>query len=394
LTSIKNAILLREQGIDAHISFIDIRTPYAYEDYYEQARKLGVRFLHGRVSNIEKNPVANQLNVELENSFTGELLTLDMDLVVLSSAIIPSAGTEDLKEMLGINKNSSPKSNFFNPLYSKIKTSESESKGIFLCGSAIEPMFIKETLTHASATAFKVLKYLKYTIFQADLLVSKIDEEACDGCKACVELCPFEAIDFDEAKDLAVINELKCEGCGVCTAICPTGAAQLTNNEREILFRQIEALLSTKRALEGERGGEATKTILAFVCNECAYGSVDLAGINKHQYPPNVLVVAVPCIGRISPLDILKAFVEGADAVMLASCPEERCQYLRGNTIAALVVEFTKNILNEIGIDGNKVELFSMTSSEPNKFIDAVNEMNERVSSLIEPMETPRNATK
>ena len=377
-SSIKNAILLREQGIDAAISFIDIRTPYAYENYYEQARKLGVQFLHGRVSNIEQ--AANHLSVELENSFIGEIITLDTDLVVLSSALIPSAGTEDLKEILGINKAPSPKSNFFNPLYAKIKTSESESKGIFLCGSAIEPMFIKETLTHASATAFKVLKYLKYTIFQADLLVSKIEEEACDGCKACVELCPFEAIDFDEVKDLAVINDLKCEGCGVCTAICPTGAAQLTNYERDILFRQVEALLSTKKALEGDT---EDKTILAFVCSECAYGSVDIAGINNWEYPPNVLIASVPCIGRISPLDILKAFVEGADAVMLASCPEERCQYLRGNTIAALVVEFTALILNEIGIDANRVELFSMTSSEPNKFIEAVQEMNKRLNYLI-----------
>ncbi len=377
-SSIKNAILLREQGIDAAISFIDIRTPYAYEDYYEQARKLGVQFLHGRVSNIEQ--AANHLSVELENSFTGEIITLDTDLVVLSSAMVVRAGTEDLKEQLGINRESSQKRNFFHPLYRKIKTSESDSKGIFLCGSAVEPMFIKETLTHASATAFKALKYLKYTIFQADLLVSKIEEEACDGCKACVELCPFEAIDFDEAKDLAVINDLKCEGCGVCTAICPTGAAQLTNYERDILFRQIEALLSTKKALEVDI---PSKTILAFVCTECAYGSVDLAGINNLQYPPNVLVVSVPCIGRISLLNILKAFVEGADAVMLASCPEERCQYLRGNTIASLVVDFTKNILNEIGIDENRVELFSMTSSEPNKFIDAVREMNKRLNYLI-----------
>ena len=68
---------------------------------------------------------------------------------------------------------------------------------------------------------------------------------------------------------------------------------------------------------------------------------------------------------------------------MLASCPEERCQYLRGNTIASLVVDFTKNILNEIGIDENRVELFSMTSSEPNKFIDAVKEMNKRLNYLI-----------
>jgi coenzyme F420-reducing hydrogenase delta subunit/Pyruvate/2-oxoacid:ferredoxin oxidoreductase delta subunit len=245
-------------------------------------------------------------------------------------------------------------------------------------------MFIKEALTHASATAFKVLKYLKFTIYQADLLISKIEEEACDGCKACVELCPFESIDFDEAKDKAIINELKCEGCGVCTAICPTGAAQLTNYEREILFRQIETLISTKKNLEGD----ATKTLLAFVCTECAYGSVDLAGINNWQYPPNVLVVSVPCIGRISPLDILKAFVEGIDGVLLASCPEERCQFLRGNTIASLVVDFTKDILNEIGIDGNRVELFSMTSSEPNKFIEAVQEMNKRLNYVIVKQET------
>jgi Fe-S-cluster-containing dehydrogenase component len=55
-----------------------------------------------------------------------------------------------------------------------------------------------------------------------------INNELCIGCKACVEACPFGAMQFDDDRDIAV----KCDMCVVrqeegkgpaCTAICPTG---------------------------------------------------------------------------------------------------------------------------------------------------------------------------
>ncbi len=58
--------------------------------------------------------------------------------------------------------------------------------------------------------------------------------------------------------------------------------------------------------------------IIAFCCNWCAYAGADLAGLNRKKYPANLLVVRVPCSGRVNPQFVLRAFQKGADAVLVA----------------------------------------------------------------------------
>ena len=53
--------------------------------------------------------------------------------------------------------------------------------------------------------------------------------------------------------------------------------------------------------------------ILAFMCNWCAYGAADLAGVSRLQYPPNVRVVRVMCSATVSPHHILRTLQDGAD---------------------------------------------------------------------------------
>jgi len=58
--------------------------------------------------------------------------------------------------------------------------------------------------------------------------------------------------------------------------------------------------------------------ILGFLCNWCAYGGADLAGVSRLQYPPNLRPVRVMCSGRVDPLFIIQALKEGADGVLVA----------------------------------------------------------------------------
>lgn len=58
--------------------------------------------------------------------------------------------------------------------------------------------------------------------------------------------------------------------------------------------------------------------ILAFVCNWCAYAGADLAGVSRTQYPSNVLLIRVMCTGRVNPGFLLKAFLKGADGVLVS----------------------------------------------------------------------------
>jgi len=58
-------------------------------------------------------------------------------------------------------------------------------------------------------------------------------------------------------------------------------------------------------------------TIVAFLCNWCAYTGADLAGTSRMKYKPNVRVIRVMCSGRVEPAFVLKAFQQGADGVMV-----------------------------------------------------------------------------
>jgi F420-non-reducing hydrogenase iron-sulfur subunit len=57
--------------------------------------------------------------------------------------------------------------------------------------------------------------------------------------------------------------------------------------------------------------------IIAFICNWCAYGAADLAGVSRLQYPPNVRAVRVMCSATVSPHHILRALQDGADGVLV-----------------------------------------------------------------------------
>ena len=58
--------------------------------------------------------------------------------------------------------------------------------------------------------------------------------------------------------------------------------------------------------------------IVGFLCNWCAYGGADLAGVSRLQYPPNLRPIRVMCSGRVDPLFIVRALKEGADGVLVS----------------------------------------------------------------------------
>ena len=57
--------------------------------------------------------------------------------------------------------------------------------------------------------------------------------------------------------------------------------------------------------------------IIAFLCNWCAYGAADLAGVGRLQYPPNIRAIRIMCTGRMDPLFVVEAFRAGVDGVFV-----------------------------------------------------------------------------
>jgi F420-non-reducing hydrogenase iron-sulfur subunit len=122
--------------------------------------------------------------------------------------------------------------------------------------------------------------------------------------------------------------------------------------------------------------------IVAFCCQFCAYSAADLAGSMRLQYPPSMRIVRLMCTGKVDPIFLIRAFEEGADGVFVAGCIEGNCHFLEGNIRARKRVRYIKTILDEIGVGGERLEMFNMSSSEGPKFVAAVNEMTERIKRL------------
>jgi len=125
-----------------------------------------------------------------------------------------------------------------------------------------------------------------------------------------------------------------------------------------------------------------TGRIVGFCCSYCGYASADLAGRQGLEYSPDVMIVKLPCSGRIDVLHILRAFRQGADAVFVAGCLEGNCNFANGNYEARKRVNEAKGILESLGIDPRRLEMFNVASNQGWRFPRIVEEMVSRVEEL------------
>ena len=121
------------------------------------------------------------------------------------------------------------------------------------------------------------------------------------------------------------------------------------------------------------------KKIIAFCCAESAYRAADRAGRLRIHYPDNVRVIRVPCAGRVSVLHILKAFEKGAAGVLVMGCQEGACRHLTGNIRAKERVKYAADLLQEVGIDRERVKMVNFGPDMAQKFVREVKEMTEKI---------------
>ncbi|MCL4467090.1 MAG: hydrogenase iron-sulfur subunit [Chloroflexi bacterium] len=122
--------------------------------------------------------------------------------------------------------------------------------------------------------------------------------------------------------------------------------------------------------------------IVAFCCTYCAYAAADLAGSMRLRYPTNVKIVKIPCTGKLDSLYIMRAFEKGADGVYVAGCLEGQCHFLEGNINAKRRVKYLKKVLEEIGIGGERLEMYNMSAAMGPRFAEVANEFTARIREL------------
>lgn len=244
--SLKFSHLVKEKtGAEVFEFYIDVRAAgKGYEEFYDRIREEDVHFIRGKVGSVTNVPVNDEekgkLVVIAENTLAGKRLRVPVDMVVLSTGLESSDGVTDITGML---KLSIDKDGFFIEKHPKLAPTETASDGIYIAGCSSGPKDIPESVASAQATAAMALKLISKGKVEVEATTAWIDEEACAGCKICVNVCPYNAIEYDEEKGISVMNEVLCKGCGTCAATCPIGAARARHFNDQQILNEIEGVL-------------------------------------------------------------------------------------------------------------------------------------------------------
>ncbi|MHA2377946.1 MAG: hydrogenase iron-sulfur subunit [Candidatus Thorarchaeota archaeon] len=382
--AIDNSLELLERNPEANVSvvYMDIRVPFENEIIYKESRERGVDYVRGRISRVwEKD---GQTQVRIYDSLLNQYFEVIPDLLVLSTAILPPADVAELSETLGY---ALEEDGHVKELYGKLRRTETRRRGVVAAGGVTRPQFVFEAVTDAQAAALVLHNELHGGTIEKNARGAVLNVDDCVGCSLCAQQCPrgvplmieeTEAEEEDEEQKIlfkAAIDTLNCHACGVCQSLCPSGATQLNFLSNEQLWSEIETLLD-------DAGSEYPITV-CFYCEECSVSTIDIVGTRRMEYPASTRLIPVPCAGRVSIIDILKTFEQGASTVMIAACEKDRCHIGgTGNEIAQVQVDVARDILNAIGWKGERVDMFRMFSAEPERFTSAIQEMVKRAQKL------------
>jgi heterodisulfide reductase subunit A2 len=272
----------------------------------------------------------------------------------------------------------------------------------FLAGSARIPCDLREALRQGRRAADQVAQIVelaKAGQLYAPRMVCSVDSSKCLGCGLCNEICDCGGIEPFEGKGGNIprqVDPMVCTGGGTCAAACPYHALTLQNNTREMRQARVTELA---RSLDS---GE----ILGFGCNWGGGAAADHAGLKELRYDPRFYLMPIGCIGQLDPATIGRAFLEGANGLLLIGCPPEECHHSYGLDHTWSRVNLIKKLLTLCGVERSRVALAHADMNEPERFVITVNRFmaqmdelgpikrdeptKEKIRALYDSLENPR----
>ena len=237
--ALKHAHQIRDKtDAEVYEFYMDMRAfGKAYEEFYERVQEEGIIFVRGRGAEVEVLP-DGKLRVKGEDANLGRLVFVDVDLVILESAIEPQPDADRVASLFGLGRTPD---GWFAEAHPKLRPVETATAGVFMAGCAQGPRDIPDTVAHAGAAALEVVRLFNQGEVTISPTVAVVDREACVGCGECILACPYSAISRVEGK--AEVNPALCHGCGTCVATCPAGAITALHFTDEEIVAQIDGLL-------------------------------------------------------------------------------------------------------------------------------------------------------
>ncbi|MGC9017817.1 MAG: FAD-dependent oxidoreductase [Caldimicrobium sp.] len=249
--ALKNALALVEKGVEVTILYRDLNTYGFKENYKKIAEESGIKFIRFGKDKYPQVISRDPLTVKVETT-SGDELTLNADLLVLSVGIIPNPDNERLAKLLNFrldeygffdsDANACP---YEEAIKRIMKPFELSTKGIFAVGLAHSPRSYTEAILTAKDAVGKILTFIRKPQLPAPnaMYVSAVKESKCTGCGMCVVVCPYYARSIDKGRKIATVTPYLCDSCGACLVACPSEAAYLRDARGEMMVPYIDALL-------------------------------------------------------------------------------------------------------------------------------------------------------
>jgi len=375
--TLKHTVQLKEHygnDVEVYVFYMDIRGNFkGYEEFYRRSREMGVNFIRGRVSRIIEDPETKNLFIRAEDTMLGEPVEIEVELVVLAAAAIPSKGSEETARILNITRGTD---GFFMESHPKLKPIDTPVDGIFIAGACQGLKDIPYSVSQGSGAAARAATILSKPFVKIEPIVSVVDPDKCRNvkgkCGICASKCPYGSIMAPPGQAAQVITAM-CHGCGTCVAECPADAITQMHFTDAQIFAQI------RTALEDN----SEDKILGFCCNWCSYAGADLAGTSRFEYPSNLRIIRVMCSGRVDRDFVLEAFRRGVGMVLIGAChlPYD-CHYISGNWRMKERMEVLSVMLQKLGLSPERFRIEYISAAEGVKFSGVVREMTEKMKDL------------
>ena len=243
--SLKHAHQIYEKipGAQVYLFYMDIRSfGKAYEEFYYRIQDEGAKFIRGRVANILEDPKTKNLHVYADDTLLDRPIDLEVDLVVLASAVQPSEDTNRTRKLFGV---SCSMDGWLLEAHPKLNPCGTTTAGVFLAGVCQGPKDIPDTVASAEGAASAASIPIHKGEVELEPYFATCIEEKCAGCGMCVNLCPYSALALIEKDGRTVmeVTEAKCKGCGTCGGFCPGGAIWMNHFATPQIVAQIDAFL-------------------------------------------------------------------------------------------------------------------------------------------------------
>lgn len=250
----KHAILTRDHypDTDCYVFYIDVRTPGKnFDEFYRRAvEQYGVHYIKGQVGKVTPQS-DGKLDVQGSDLILNRQVHIKADMVVLAASIEADKSARPLATMLTTSMDNN---DFFLEAHAKLRPVESPTAGIFLAGCCQGPKDIPETVAQSSGAAAKAICLLVKDKLKNNPCTAHPDENMCNGCGQCANVCPYGAISYVDkdfrgpnrttiTRHVSQVNSAMCQGCGACTVACPSGAMDLNGFSNKQILAEVDACL-------------------------------------------------------------------------------------------------------------------------------------------------------